>query len=143
MCLWTFSSTSVRQYLCWSLTPVCTVCQPGTIRDTTILVRILHSCIELRLCLDWDGRLLVVEKSSYTVLSSCGYQNNDIHTPHCPSNVNIHSTPCIRMLKRSLYKQELEPNWPSPEKVSSTYSTCTYTRVISNCYFSSGTGICG
>ena len=23
-----------------------------------------------------------------------------------------------RMLKRSLYKDELEPNWPSPEKVS-------------------------
>ena len=39
--------------------------------------------------------------------------------------------PLIRMLKRSLYKHELEPNWPSPEKVSSTYMY-VHTRAILN-----------
>lgn len=65
-----------------------------------------------------------------------------------------------RMLKRTLFKEELEPNWPSPDKVGTVHREAVNTTVevfqwltcAANCFHyctsfyplgSCGTGTCG
>jgi hypothetical protein len=82
-------------------------------------------------------RHLLEEDSSLYCVSAWNDQGYE-HSSRDPSLLyRVETMPGLGwMLKRSLYKQELEPHWPSPEKVRTNESNLCVCVFVCVCVFS-------
>lgn len=117
----------------------------------------------LHLCMEWPGQWPLLNPILPTLIvylshpHSCGLSSKQGYDHSCQDPALLYRVETMPglgwILKRSLYKEELEANWPTPEKVSFMHITSDHVAndqvklnnhwFLPVCSCSNGTGTCG